>query len=252
MGGKERKPTIRVAWRGPSLIDGSPIRVVVYCLRHGSKSRKLGPVAQVLICPDDVPPHVAVKNGRDFAVCGQCLLRPMNGGGCYCNLGAYFPRVFETSTQLPADINAVCKAIRESGLPLRIGSWGDPAAVPPEVIERLVDAARGPNGEPRHTAYTECGTRLELKGIAMRSVLSVQDQREAESEGWRTFRVRGPEDPVLPGEVVCPASAEAGHKTTCSQCLLCSGGGRKGPNVTIRAHGPAWKVKAVERVLKRS
>lgn len=243
-------PTILVAWRGKSQIDGGPIRVVVYCLRTGSKSRKTGPMVQVLICRDDLLPYLAVKQGLDSSVCGNCPLRPAKGGGCYCNLGAYYPRVWETSCKLVANLKDVCEAIRRSGLPVRIGSWGDPAAVPIEIIRAIVDAARDPSGKPRHTAYTHAWRdHPELRDIAMASVLSVAEKNAAERAGWRTLRIRSNEMPVLPDEIVCPASKEAGHKVTCSQCMACSGTGRKGPNVVIQAHGSKHKVQAVSRLV---
>ena len=197
-------PTILVAWRGPSQNDGNTIRVVLYCLRGGSKSRKTGPMAQVLICPDDVPPHVSVKTGTDFSVCGNCPLRPASGGGCYCNLGAYFPRVWETSNDLSDDLNAACEALHRSGLRVRIGSWGDPAAVPFDVIAALTASARGPNGKACHTAYTAAWETCDprLREIAMASVLSETEMTKAERAGWATLRIRTPDMPVLQGEVI--------------------------------------------------
>jgi hypothetical protein len=42
-------------------------------------------------------------------------------------------------------------------------------------------------------------------------------------------------------EVLCPASEEAGRKTTCENCKLCSGTSKKAKNVAIYAHS-AQKV----------
>ena len=246
-----KAPRILVAWRGKSLIDEATIRVVAYCLKGGSKSRKIGPMAQVLICPDDVYPHDAVKTGTDGSVCGNCPLRPASGGGCYCNLGQHYPQVWKTSTNLVADLDTACEALHRSGLPVRIGSWGDPSAVPFDVILALVNAAKGPNGKARHTMYThDWRNHPELRETAMASVLSVTEQKEAEQAGWRTLRIRLPDMPVLQGEVVCPASKEAGHRATCSKCLMCCGTGLgKGAHAVIQAHGSANKVNALQRLI---
>jgi len=206
-----RKPPIRiaVAWRGPSQIDGGPVRVVVYCLDGGSLNRKTGPMAQVLICRDDMQPYDAIKNGGDRSVCADCPLRPASGGGCYVNLGRYFPRVWEVSSKLPEDLERACQAIRDSGLTLRLGSWGDPTAVPLDVITALTEAAQGSERRSRHTAYTS-GWRghVEYKDLAMASVMNEAEQTEAAAMGFRTFRLLTTESSLLPGEIVCPAIAD--------------------------------------------
>ena len=247
-----RSQNLVVAYRGPSAMGGHPIMAVVYCLPNGSRNKKTGPMAQVLICPADTVPYVAVKTGEDVSVCGNCPLRPVSGGGCYCNLGKFFPKVWEVAKGLPHDLDAACTAIRHSGLPVRVGSWGDPAAVPVEVIRSLVDAARRPDGKSRHTTYTtQWRQRPDLRDIAMASVYSQVDQREAARAGWRTARVRIAGTPLLHGEIVCAATKETGYKTTCSECLMCSGTGQKGPNVSFKLHGSSHKVAAVHRVIER-
>jgi hypothetical protein len=46
-------------------------------------------------------------------------------------------------------------------------------------------------------------------------------------------------------EIACPASREAGAKTTCDRCVACGGRSAKArADVAILAHGLAWKVKA--------
>lgn len=67
-----------------------------------------------------------------------------------------------------------------------------------------------------------------------------------EERGWRTFRVRSASDPLLPGEIACPASAEAsaeaGARVQCDRCLLCDGAARMDihrlPSIAIIDHGP--------------
>ena len=62
-------------------------------------------------------------------------------------------------------------------------------------------------------------------------------QELANRLGWTTFRVKKEGEPVLPDEVVCPASEVGGKKSSCSRCLLCQGN-RKGVNIVIDDHGP--------------
>jgi len=45
------------------------------------------------------------------------------------------------------------------------------------------------------------------------------------------------EDVVLSGEILCPASEEAGKRTTCDKCGLCAGLTRKAKDIMIPVHG---------------
>ena len=92
----------------------------------------------------------------------------------------------------------------------------------------------------------------------MASVDSKLEQAEARVRGYRTFRVRsGPQldfwrrndHGLARNEAVCPASAEAGHRVTCSQCMACSGwrerhrreGHRRDIAITVHgAHAIKW------------
>jgi hypothetical protein len=116
---------------------------------------------------------------------------------------------------------------------VRLGTYGDPAAVPARIWEALISLSNG------HTGYThQWRTHPELKSLCMASVDTVNDMHEARAQGWRTFRVDGTHViGAQKGEVLCPASKEAGKKLTCEQCLACCGAdGRKG-SIYIPAHG---------------
>ena len=75
----------------------------------------------------------------------------------------------------------------------------------------------------------------------MASVDNLAERLEAEQAGWRTFRVLRSEEELLPGEIRCPASAEAGRLTTCDRCLLCDGTshkhGHNANSIAITVHG---------------
>ena len=100
---------------------------------------------------------------------------------------------------------------------------------------------RSKNG-PRFVGYTHqaswCDPRFA--SIVMASCETVAQAATFQAKGYRTFRVRKATDPILPGEISCPASEESGKRTQCDRCLLCDG--KKGPddkrkNITIIAHG---------------
>ena len=241
---------VLVAHVGPSQFDGSTIRVVVYSL-SGSLNRKLGPMAQALICRDDHPPHDATDLGLDGAVCGDCTLRTANAGGCYVATGLHYPHIWGLSCGLAPDLQRACDAIRASQLPVRFGSHGDPAAVPFEVFEALVQATtRG--GRLRHTAFTQAWRTCDqrFREYVMASVLSAEQRREAKALGWRTFRVRLSDMPVLAGERPCPAAPESGRRTTCSRCLACSGTSSKlTRDLCVVAHGARDRVNRMVTTL---
>ena len=90
------------------------------------------------------------------------------------------------------------------------------------------------------TGYTHQWTRRPaLKRLVMASCETSAQAEIAQRQGWRTFRVKAPDSPLMAGEITCPASAEAGQRTTCDQCLLCNGS--TGPtdrraNIAINTH----------------
>jgi hypothetical protein len=77
----------------------------------------------------------------------------------------------------------------------------------------------------------------------MASCDSPIDAVDAVNMGWRYFRVRTEEQPILAREISCPASDEMGKRTTCADCRLCSGSrendARK--NIVIIVHGAGSK-----------
>jgi hypothetical protein len=72
----------------------------------------------------------------------------------------------------------------------------------------------------------------------MRSADSLSAAAFAWRDGQRTFRiVRDAADIIQGREILCPASKEAGFKTTCHKCGLCGGASVKAKSIAIVAHG---------------
>ena len=86
----------------------------------------------------------------------------------------------------------------------------------------------------------------------MASVETEAAFRLARRRGWKPFRVRNEDEPVLPGEFVCPASEEAGKRLRCEDCLACCGGEWNGKTVTpvIKVHGMHWKPTRFRKMQK--
>jgi hypothetical protein len=75
--------------------------------------------------------------------------------------------------------------------------------------------------------------------MLMASADSAQDQQDATAQGWRTFRVRTADDTLEQREIACPASDEAGKRTSCDSCGLCDGARTEDrrANIAIIVHG---------------
>lgn len=222
----------RLIYDGPSQLTGDPI-LVIATAKNGN--RKIGHMLQLWIIPA-ISPIEAVKTGADRSTCGDCKLRGDGRGAgrsCYVE---YF-RAVENIWQARAKARVMTPeafAERTRGLQLRIGAYGDPVAVPLAVWLPLLGTAAG------WTSYTHQWLIADpqYRAFCMASVDTLAEQALAASMGWRTFRVRPTvEDLTLTTEVVCPASAEAGHKTVCASCELCRGTARQAKHIVIAAHG---------------
>lgn len=82
-----------------------------------------------------------------------------------------------------------------------------------------------------------------LQSLCMASVDSHEERTEND---WRTFRVRQVEataEPIEDGEILCPASAEQGHRLTCEQCGLCRGTSLRAKDIAILPHDNSGRAK---------
>ena len=231
-------------YRGPSLLTGDPIVGVLTGLHRGSSNLKTGPMAQAWILRPDLPPMDAKRQNLDDAICGDCKLRGRDGKDSKCYvvpwLGPFNVYKGFQAGAYPSVSWPELQAVVE-GRSIRLGAYGDPAAIPFEVWRALLATAGG------HVAYTHqwkiCDSRL--KTIAMASVDTEQEFILAGLRGWRTFRIRLQDAPLIAGaEFVCPASDEAGHRTTCQRCQLCRGTSSPARSVVIVAHGKPSSLRA--------
>jgi hypothetical protein len=242
-----------ILWEGPSEIDGKPIVVIATGIKgRSSRNGKTGDLIQTWILRQDIAPHEAVHTGDDESICGKCPHRGEIVDGknvsrsCYVTVFQAPLSVWKTyragKYPLAADLGKLHLAQRN----VRLGAYGDPAAVPLWVWEcALVHADKG-------TGYTHQWMNCDpgFAKYCMASADSACEALAAQAMGYRTFRVGTFAEKHARGEFLCPASEEAGKKVNCAQCLAC--GGTSSPNkasVFIPAHGSKAKVKAfAERV----
>ncbi len=238
---KAPRPNGVVLYEGPSrIVAGTDIVVIATGLRTSSTNAKTGAMVQTWILCKDIHPQEALVTGQDAAICGGCKHRPRvrkpelgkySERTCYVDIRAVitiwkaykrgiYPKV---ATSEIADIFV--------GRALRLGSYGDPAGVP-LVIWQLATSKTA-----THTGYTHQWKSERLRDVTSLCQASVDNAEEAAkvtAMGLGYFRVKGPEEPKLDGEIVCPASAEAGKVTTCAECRMCDG---RGKTIVIDVHG---------------
>lgn len=244
-----QKPTFRpgfLFYEGPSSFTGTTIRAFIRHPLAGTLNEKTGPDVDLMtIVPAFLLPRKARKTGRDDAVCGDCALRPRNGGGCYVRM---FPGPESTAYAHNDRPYPMLPDVRiYEGRTVRAAEWGDPAALPIEAWRPLLEVATV-------LAYTHAWRRLDPKvwGWCMASCEWPEQAEEAERLGWRVYRTRRPGDPLRPGERMCPAAEEApGHgRVTCSSCRACDGNSsRHRRSYAIIAHGQSWRRVHQERLL---
>lgn len=226
-----------VIYRGPSCFD--PTRTIRAVLTADSANSKTGNMAQLYILDDLIAPHTAQKTGDDASVCGACPLRPINkatgGGGCYVVTFQGPLSTWRATAALPVAGAAVIAALVRKAGAVRLGAYGDPAALPAYVTRHLIKLTGG-----RATGYTHGHLVLGLAGVAhlrsacMMSVESEDQATRAHAAGWRTFRATTPNARNLPNEITCPAETRG---ATCRDCLLCRGDSLGARSITIPVHG---------------
>lgn len=244
-----RSPKLKssIIYSGPSLIDGKPI-VVIAIIK--SSNAKTGPtMVQTYIIRSDIDPLTASKTGGDYSICGNCTHRgkPTNDASkkqaiersCYVTL-YHGPLVVYKAFKRGAYPMASTEEIRRigTGRMVRLGSYGDPLAVPSHVFETLLSDAIG------HTGYShQFGL---VQGDYSKVMISADSKTEAHvhnNNNRRTFRVipvrtweEQGKSALLESEILCPASKEMDYRTTCDKCKLCAGG-TVGKSIAIVSHG---------------
>lgn len=234
------KPSGFILYDGPSLIDGAPIVAIAIT---SSSNRKTGNMVQTYILRRDMSPIDASRIGADESVCGHCPQRWHLGGACYVNLGqaplgvwrafhrGAYPRAKRFANAWFAPDPSGARSIANGtpcigkGRMVRLGTYGDPAAVPADVWRDLVSHAIGHTGythQMRNASIPEA-QRVAIGALCMVSVDSAQDAQDAHAHGWRSFHVQTADAARAPWQFTCPASAEAGKRKTCADCGACNG-----------------------------
>ena len=222
-----------IIYNGPSLLDNKPIVVIA---TYSNRNTKTGKVVQTYILREDINPLEASKTGEDYSICGECPMRGevttdperkiAKGRKCYVNLGQGVLIVYKVYKRGVYQTGDAVEMGR--GRFVRVGTYGDPAAVPRYVWDNLLSQAK------TWTAYTH--QESWSPEICMQSADTYEQAQEHWAAGRRTFRViQDLSELDKQNETLCPASKEAGRRVQCTACKLCRGSS-KAKSIAIVEH----------------
>ena len=236
----DQPPRGLVLYHGPSEIDGE--QIVSIATLH-SENRKTGPMVQVWFLRADVNPVVAIHTGADRSVCGNCPLRGHLEqelfSGHHLGIGEHV-RTRNAGRACYVQVDRAAKSIwlawRRGAYPdispsnaryiagryVRIGAYGDPAAVPIDALLPVLNVSAG------HTGYThQWRSAKHLRPWVNASTHTEDESREAIAMGWRVFQTA---DRLPAGLRWCPSD-----RVQCHACRACCGS--SGRNMAIKPHG---------------
>lgn len=229
-----------ILYEGPSAIDGAPIAAIATRIDTASNNAKTGAMVQSFIIRSDVNPIAALKDGRDESICGDCPQRPFKGGKCYVDVSKSVYSVYgaferQRYARPGLDYDPALLPSLFAGSAFRLGTYGDPAAIPFQIWRAATLKAAKITGyshqwrDPRFQAFAL---------LCMASCESESDQLLASACGWRTFRAKRSKEIQAPNEIGCPAAKENGQRSNCAKCGLCSGNSSASKkDIVINLHG---------------
>ena len=220
-----KKATGYIIYEGKSQINGDNIVAIV---TMKSNNAKTGNMASMWILNADMTPTQASKEGKDESVCGDCKHRAVNKGACYVTLFQAPLQVYKSYKNGNYPIAPSMDIFKD--MTVRFGAYGDPSAIPTQILASIKAVVKN------NTSYTHQwkeGNKV-LKQVSMASVDSIEEQKQAVKEGWRTFRVTADMSDKLDNEIICPNTTK---NIQCADCGLCSGNSIGAKNILIEVHG---------------
>jgi len=225
-----KKPSGVILYHGPSALDQKRNIVVIATL--SSKNRKTGNMVQVWILSKDTHPVQLSADKLDDVICGNCHHRQSLGGACYVNIGQAPAAVFNAYRRgLYPVYDPAIHAHLFKGRKVRLGAYGDPAAMPFEIAAHVVSLADG------HTAYTHQqkhpGFDVRFLSLCMISADTPKQAAAAHAIGAKTFRIAVDITDKFDNEIQCLSDSNG---TSCHDCGICKGSSAP-VNIVIAVHG---------------
>lgn len=147
---------------------------------------------------------------------GKCYTHKFNQYVGFISMLKSIAKEFKTFESLPTfkyDMILQARQMSQDTF-VRFGTYGEPSLHPIKMIEEMANVA------DNWTGYTHQWMRNDLSKFFMASTHDIDGEIVARKQGYRSYIAT---ESKLDGIVNCPASKEAGFKSTCSKCGLCSG-----------------------------
>ena len=234
------RPNTVCFYDGPSMLDGIDIVALASGLKIDSDNPKTAAMLQVDILLKDIKPQEAIKTGKDISICGVCTLR---GNECYVNAWQSQTQKWlsfqrgNVPTMSPTELGELCKFLK---LPIRLGSYGDPASILYSVWHELLTAAN-----TGHTGYTHQWTHPNFDSrifdYCMASVDNVHTVERLQKlyPGVRYYRMTNNIETLARDEIMCPSdpnklNIDGSRTVTCNKCKLCNGKSTQAKNIVVK------------------
>lgn len=160
---------------------------------------------------------------------GKCYTHKFNQYVGFISMLKSVAKQYPTWESIPETYDLTSLIKMSTDKYVRFGTYGEPSLHPRLIIEQLVKVARS------YTGYTHQWNKKTLGDYFMASTHTLEESKIARDKGYRSFIVS---DEPIKEAVSCPASKEAGYKSTCDKCNLCSGvlGTKSKKNINILTH----------------
>jgi len=235
------RPNTACIYEGPSMLDGSEVIALASGLTKDSDNVKTAAMLQVDIIPKNVHPSQSQKTGEDYAVCGDCPQRPINGGGCYVVTAQSQGMKWKSFQRgnvpyiTPTRVGEICNF---NNLPVRLGSFGDPSAIPYQVIKELLTAANtGHTGYTHQWQHPNFDPRIfDYCMASVDHINTVEKLRKLYPANVRYYRMADNITTVSAEEIICPSdpnklNIDGTRTVTCNKCRLCNGLSMRAKNI---------------------
>ena len=218
-----------ILYQGASELDNAPIVVIA---TMSTNNRKTGKMVQVWILRSDIDPIEAYQSRADYSICGNCPQRWALGGACYVNIGQAPLAIYRaykrgSYTLFDPSLHGELLANRK----IRLGAYGDPAAVPFEVLRDFAALGKG------HTGYTHQYNHKNFDrrylDLCMISADTLAIAQKVKRDNARSFLVLATDAPTPSDSIECLSDSKG---ISCLDCGLCNGKS-DAPSIYIRVHG---------------
>lgn len=169
----------------------------------------------------------AVSNGAKLSACYTHKLMQYSGflsmlRGIH-KTHLYWESIPELTNEISAKLIDLC-----ADKYVRFGTYGEPSLIPVNLVKSIVEVSKS------HTGYThQWAKKPEFAQFFMASVHNTFGEGIARKMGYRSFVAT---KSSIKEFTQCPASNEAGFKSNCSKCGLCSGTRKGTKSIVILEH----------------